>query len=247
MEHVSEVLQAVGRASKRSSSAVHEELRAGVYSLATIACLAPWVGLFGTILGIANSFHGGSFSRSSLLAIIFENLSYSFWPTAFGLLVGLVSLWFYRYLIGRLLTFDLEMETASVELVNHLRGFRGPFTVAPVLDRPSDGRMFGEVSLDELRRDEKFRRRCMYLAGTSLVIAWFVLASPYFLFDSLPLYPAARSASICLAIIFGLSSVPARALWVKFLHRRAGGMIALASVFCLCWSVAELLLGVSLP
>ncbi len=59
------------------------------------------------------------------MAYEFKGLSESLWPTAFGLLVGLVSLWFYEYLTGRLRTFDLEMETASLELVNLLSRLRG--------------------------------------------------------------------------------------------------------------------------
>ena len=233
---MSEILEMVGRASKRSSAVVREEMRAGVYGLATIASLAPWVGLFGTILGMANSFPGYDGPRLSIRPIIFENLSQSLWPTAFGLAVGLMSLWFYRYLTGRLRTFDLEMENASIDLLNQLSRFPGRFAIAPAVDSP----MFGEKPLDELKRDNKFRRWCVFIAGIAFLSAWFAEALFYVDEYSLPAY-------IRFPLMCGLVFLPAYPLWVKLVRRRSGGLIALASVICLCWSVAELVLGRHLP
>jgi biopolymer transport protein TolQ len=63
----SETLQAVARVSRCSLSVVHEEMKQGLYGLATIACLAPWVGLFGTIVGIVHSFtRAANYSMSSI-------------------------------------------------------------------------------------------------------------------------------------------------------------------------------------
>jgi hypothetical protein len=212
---------------------VHEEMRAGVYGVATIASLAPWAGLFGTILGIVNSFHGISGDRASGMAAAFEGLSESLWPTAFGLAVGLMSLWFYRYLSGRLRTFNLEMENASLDLLNQLSRLPARFAIAPAIDGP----MFGEVSPAELKRDDNFERRCRFLAGSALVLAWraqVVLAQELLPWVHLPL-------------MFVVSCLVAYPLWVKLLHRRPGGLMALASVICLGWSVAELALGKHLP
>src|SRR5579862_581639 len=160
---MSEVLEAVSRASKRSSAAVHEEMKAGLYSLATIACLAPWVGIFGNGLGIINSFQGIDGEKTALMAAFANRLSQSFWPTAFGLAIGLMSLFFYRYLTARLEAFDLEMENASLDLLNHLSRIPGPFTFAL-----ATGQMFGEEPADKLRRDDKSLRRCRYLAAVAL-------------------------------------------------------------------------------
>lgn len=119
------VLEAVGRASKRSSSVVHEDMKAGLYDLATIASIAPWFGIFGTIAGIVNSFPGVEGQRSSGLAVVFKGLSTAMCFTALGLLVGLVALWSYEYLAARLRSLDLEMENASKELLNQLSRFPG--------------------------------------------------------------------------------------------------------------------------
>src|SRR5271155_1525414 len=98
----SETLQAVARVSRCSSSVVHEEMKQGLYGLATIACVAPWVGLFGNVLGIVNSFQGFAGQKDAVRLAILWNLSQSMWPTAFGISVGIMALWCYRYLEGRL-------------------------------------------------------------------------------------------------------------------------------------------------
>jgi biopolymer transport protein TolQ len=134
-----EILQAVSRASKRSSAVVHEEMRVGVYGLATIASLAPWVGIFGTLWTFPNAFGppiNGTGGRELALARMFDHFAISMWFTAFGLAVGLMSLWFYRYLTGRLRTFDLEMENASFDLLNQLSRFPGRFAIAPAVGGP---------------------------------------------------------------------------------------------------------------
>jgi MotA/TolQ/ExbB proton channel family len=241
---VTEVLQLVSRASKRSSAVVHEEMKGELYSLATIASLAPWVGIFGTILGIVNSFGGGvTGEKTAIMAAFAKRLSESLWPTAFGLLVGLVSLWFYLYLSSKLRTIDLEMENASLELLNLLSRFPSPFRIEHATDR----RLFGEMSFDDVARDERFQRRCLFLAGAALVLAWFAQTSRYVLVDSISLGSAVRVACFYLPIVFGLSCLPMYLVWVKLLGRRPGGLIALGSVFCLCWTVAELVLGRHLP
>jgi hypothetical protein len=205
-----------------------------VYGLATIASLAPWVGLFGTVLGIFNSFGGIDGEKTALMAAFAERLSRSLWPTAFGLAVGLISLWFYRYLSGRLHAFDLEMENASLDLLNQLSRLPVHFTA---INRAAVGPMFGERSSDELRRDEKFQRRCLFLAGPALLVAW--LAQVLLSGELVPW--------VHLPLMFVVSCLAAYPVWIKFLRRRPGGLLALSSVFCLCWSVAELVLGRHLP
>ena len=116
-------MDAVNRASKCSSRVVHEDMKAGIYDLATIASIAPWIGIFGTIVGIVNSFPAIGGQKSSGIGVVFKGLSAAMWFTALGLLVGLVALWFYEYLAAKLRSLDLEMESASQELLNQLSRF----------------------------------------------------------------------------------------------------------------------------
>jgi hypothetical protein len=243
----SAILQAVARASKRSFAIAHQDMSDGVSSLATIACIAPWIGMFGTLLGIVNSFRGITGSRSSGMAALAKALSESMWPTAFGLAVGIVALWCYRYLEGRLQTLDHEMENASIELLNQLSRFRRRFSAEPSTILPSDGPMFGEKPLAEFSPDEKFLLPSILLAGTALAGAWCVQMARYFGQDAIPLHPALWAACVYLVLMCGLSFVPAYPVWTLLLRRRSGALVALASIICLCWSIAELVLDVPIP
>lgn len=119
------VIGATRRAAERSAAVVCHDMKKRLNSLATIAIIAPWLGLFGTVVGIVNSFVGCGGERSACMAAIVERLSDSTWPTALGLLVGLISLWCYRYLTGRVEAFAREMEGAILELVKLLARYRG--------------------------------------------------------------------------------------------------------------------------
>jgi MotA/TolQ/ExbB proton channel family len=236
-QYSAQTLQAVARVSSCSSSVVHEEMKQGLYGLATIACLAPWVGLFGNVLGIVNSFQGIAGQKDAVRRAILWNISQSMWPTAFGLAVGVVALWCFRYLDGRLQILDHEMENASLELLNQLGRFRGRFLTEPQVGRPRGAPMFGEKSPAELSRDEKFRRRSMFLAGTALVMAWYVQTL------RLPV----ETAFLYLPLTFGISCLFVYPVWTKLLHRRSGGLAALGAAICFCWTLAELASGVSFP
>jgi biopolymer transport protein ExbB/TolQ len=115
-----EALEVARRASERSAAVVHGKMKRGLWSLATIASTAPWVGLLGTIRGIHDSFRGCDCSKESLLGAIFDGLSQAFVPVALGVMVALVALWCYKYLLSKVEAFDSDMESASIQLINQL-------------------------------------------------------------------------------------------------------------------------------
>jgi biopolymer transport protein ExbB/TolQ len=115
-----DAMDAARRASARSTRAVHREMKSGLNSLASISTIAPFVGVLGWVLGVLNSFPGFVGERSALLAMTNERLSESLVPIEFGLLVSLLAYFGHRYLQSRLEDFDLEMENASVRLLNQL-------------------------------------------------------------------------------------------------------------------------------
>jgi biopolymer transport protein ExbB/TolQ len=115
-----EVLGAVQRASGRSASVVHAEMKRGLSSLASIAATAPLVGVLGWVLGFYNSFPGMSGSQWTMIAIVTERLSESLMPIELGLLVAILAFCGHKYFEGRLEDFDLEMESVSLELMNQL-------------------------------------------------------------------------------------------------------------------------------
>ncbi len=82
------VAEAVKQAMRRAARVAHTDMSRGLYSLATIASVAPLLGLSGTILGILNSFPGCGAERSTCMAAMAERLSWSLVPTALGLFVA---------------------------------------------------------------------------------------------------------------------------------------------------------------
>lgn len=115
-----ECKQFVERAMRRTAAVVHQEMASGLNSLATMAVVAPLVGMFGTLVGIANSFGGVGADKITVMAAIAKCLSLAMIPTALGLLAGLIAMCGYRYRNARLTGFDREMENASLALVNEL-------------------------------------------------------------------------------------------------------------------------------
>ncbi len=77
--------------------------------------------MFGTILGIVNSFPGIGGEESQMLGRIAKNLSESLVPAALGLRIALFAFYCYKYLLAELNAFDLEMENASLQLISNLR------------------------------------------------------------------------------------------------------------------------------
>lgn len=243
---MSPVIQSVLLAVNRSSASAKQEMGQGLNVVATITVLAPWVGLLGTAWGIVDSFHGCGGERSMCMAAIVGSLSEAIWFTAVGLVIGLLSLWLYRYLKAKLETIDQEMKIASLELVNYLsrntKTLRWDAEAAPV-GRP----MFCPKSGEAFETDAKRRRAAVFFSASALTIAWFLQAVHYYgeywvSSSTIPVY-----ALIRVAFTFGFSFLPVYPIWVKLLHRRRGWLIGLSAVVCLAWNSIDLMLGGRLP
>jgi biopolymer transport protein ExbB/biopolymer transport protein TolQ len=114
-----ETIEASKRALDRSEAIVHAELKRGVSSLATIGSTAPFVGLFGTVVGIINAFKGIATEKSAGLGAVAAGISEALVATAVGLFVALPAIWVYNYLNSRLEAFDVEMGNSSSELIDY--------------------------------------------------------------------------------------------------------------------------------
>jgi biopolymer transport protein ExbB len=114
-----EVIDASHRALERAEAIVHAELKRGVSTLATIGSTAPFVGLFGTVVGIINAFKGISTEKSTGLGAVAGGISEALVTTAVGLFVAIPAVWAYNYFSGRIESFDVEMGNSSSELVDY--------------------------------------------------------------------------------------------------------------------------------
>ena len=122
-----ETIEASKRALERAAAIVHAELKRGVSSLATIGSTAPFVGLFGTVLGIINAFHGISQAKSTGLAAVAGGIAEALVTTAMGLFVAVPAVWAFNYFTGKIEGFDVEMDNSSSELIDYFikRSARG--------------------------------------------------------------------------------------------------------------------------
>src|ERR1700728_727588 len=114
-----EEIEASRRALERAEAIVHAELKRGVSSLATIGSTAPFVGLFGTVVGIMNAFKSISTSKSTGLGAVAGGISEALITTAVGLFVAIPAVWMFNYFTNRIEAFDVEMGNSSSELIDY--------------------------------------------------------------------------------------------------------------------------------
>lgn len=114
-----EQMEASKRALERAEALVHAELKRGVGTLATIGSSAPFVGLFGTVVGIINAFKGISTEKSTGLGAVAGGISEALVTTAIGLFVAIPAVWMYNYFSARLESFDVEMGNSASELLDY--------------------------------------------------------------------------------------------------------------------------------
>lgn len=114
-----EIVESSKRALERAEAIVHSELERGISGLATIGSTAPFVGLFGTVVGIINAFKGIATEKSTGLGAVAGGISEALVATAIGLFVAIPAVWMFNYFNTRLKSFDVEMENSSSELIDY--------------------------------------------------------------------------------------------------------------------------------
>ena len=101
------------------------ELRRGTGILASTGSTAPFIGLFGTVIGIITAFQGIAASGGGGIAAVSAGIAEALIVTAVGLVVAIFAVLVFNYLTARFERFDLSMQHAASELVDHLEGARG--------------------------------------------------------------------------------------------------------------------------
>ncbi|MGA2435258.1 MAG: MotA/TolQ/ExbB proton channel family protein [Bryobacteraceae bacterium] len=114
-----EEIEASKRALERAEAIVHAELKRGVSNLATIGSTAPFVGLFGTVVGIINAFKSMSLEKSTGIGAVAGGISEALVTTAVGLFVAIPAVWMFNFFTNKVESFDVEMGNSSSELVDY--------------------------------------------------------------------------------------------------------------------------------
>jgi biopolymer transport protein ExbB/TolQ len=114
-----ETIESSGRALERAEAIVHAKLKRGLGVLATIGATAPFVGLFGTVVGILHAFDAIATQKTSGIGAVAGGISEALVTTAFGLLVAIPAVMAFNYFTGRVEAFDVEMDNSSSELLDY--------------------------------------------------------------------------------------------------------------------------------
>jgi biopolymer transport protein ExbB/biopolymer transport protein TolQ len=118
-ELAGETIESSRRACERAEAIVNAELKRGLSGLATIGATAPFVGLFGTTVGIINAFKGMSQEKTAGLSAVAGGISEALVTTAFGLFVAVPAVWAYNYFTNKVEAFSIEMTNSSSELIDY--------------------------------------------------------------------------------------------------------------------------------
>lgn len=126
-----DVVESARKSIERAIQTETLDLRRGLSALATVANTAPFVGLFGTVFGIINSFKSMAANESGGLTAVSGGISEALVTTAFGLFVAVPAVWFYNYFANRVETFSVDMANSQLELLDYFEKNRN--LAAPVV------------------------------------------------------------------------------------------------------------------
>jgi len=117
-------LELVTSALRDSISETLIELKRGLGLLATIGSTAPFIGLFGTVVGIINAFRSIAATGSGGMSVVSGGIAEALVSTALGIFVAIPAVVAFNHFTGKLEAFHVEMNRASSQLLNCL--FRVP-------------------------------------------------------------------------------------------------------------------------
>ncbi len=95
-----------------------------LWVLGTIGSSAPFIGLFGTVVGIMRAFHSMALVGTGGFGVVAGGISEALIATALGLAVGIVALVFYNYLQNRVERIDGALRIGSARLVEAMAAAR---------------------------------------------------------------------------------------------------------------------------
>jgi len=114
-----ESIEASKRALDRATAIAVEDFKRGLGGLATIGATAPFVGLFGTTVGIINAFQGMKTEETAGIAAVAGGIAEALVTTAFGLFVAVPAVWAFNAFTTRIDTFTVEMDNSASELIDY--------------------------------------------------------------------------------------------------------------------------------
>lgn len=114
-----EEMEASKRAAQRAIAVKTAELKRGLSGLATVGSTAPFVGLFGTVVGIIGAFVALASAENAGIGAVGAAIAEALVATAFGIAVAVPAVWLFNYFTNKVSSFSIEMENSASELVDY--------------------------------------------------------------------------------------------------------------------------------
>jgi biopolymer transport protein ExbB/TolQ len=105
---------------RRTQQRIVRSSRVRLWILATIGATSPFIGLFGTVLGIMDAFHRISEAGTGGFQVVSGGISEALITTAAGIFVGVEAMIFFNYLQSQTANFAAELKDATEEIVEGL-------------------------------------------------------------------------------------------------------------------------------
>jgi biopolymer transport protein ExbB/biopolymer transport protein TolQ len=123
-------IEAAERAIERESLMTTADLKKGLSGLATIGTTAPFIGLFGTVIGIINAFRGMALTGSGGIGAVSAGIAEALVATAVGLGVAIPAVWMFNFFLNKIERFQVEMSNSASELIDYFIKRRGAVNAA---------------------------------------------------------------------------------------------------------------------
>jgi biopolymer transport protein TolQ len=124
-------VDALARHIRWSGSEEGLRLERGLNFLATTGSAAPFIGLFGTVVGIINAFENIGMSGSASLAVVAPGIAEALIATAIGLFAAIPATIFYNYFLGDLRSLNAGIDLFSAEYEGDLQRLTGAHDESP--------------------------------------------------------------------------------------------------------------------
>ena len=126
----------VQRAMQIASSEELTRLERRMSWLAVTASVTPFIGLFGTVWGIIDAFHGLGTAGAATLRAVAPGISEALITTAAGLFAAIPAVIAYNILLGQIREFGSRMDDFSLEMMNTIERGATPRQPAPPVNEP---------------------------------------------------------------------------------------------------------------
>jgi biopolymer transport protein ExbB len=115
-----DIVDAVNRVIDRTKEREVSDLKRGLGGLASISSAAPFIGLFGTVVGIINAFRAMAQTGQGGLGAVSAGISEALFTTAVGLLVAIPAVMSFNYFSTLIERFIVDMNGVSSELLSYM-------------------------------------------------------------------------------------------------------------------------------